>query len=98
MFYIAHSGDISGRATQQFRGKIFPTDVAFSGVGGGLTTPDDQHPWRRCFVFNDILIDIVALGALERAEVVARPIRFDASKQHFRAALRARRLHQAIAE
>jgi hypothetical protein len=98
MFYIAHSGKYQGVRPNNFSGKIFPTDEAFSGVRGGLTTPDDQHPWRRCFVFNDILIDIVALGALERAEVVARPIRFDASKQHFRAALRARRLHQAIAE
>src|SRR5450759_4357975 len=69
----------------------------FVGVGerakarqlSGLTVPDDQRPWRRCFVFNDVLIDVIALCAFECAQIVARFVWFDASKLHFRAALRA---------
>jgi len=61
-----------------------------------LTAPDYQHPWRRCFVFNDVLIGIIALCAFECAQIVARLGRLDASKHHFRAALCASCLHQAI--
>src|ERR1019366_6756663 len=64
----------------------------------GLTAPDDQHPRRRCFVFNDVLIGVIALCTLERAQIVARLGWLDASKRHFRAALRAWCLHQAITE
>lgn len=64
----------------------------------GLTAPDDQHPRRRRFVFNDVLIDVVALCAFECAQIVARLGWLDASKRHFCAALRAWRFHQEITE
>jgi hypothetical protein len=70
--------------------------VAVARNWGGLTAPDDQQPRRRCFVFHNVLIDVVALCALECAQIVARLGWFDASKHHFRATLRAWSLHQAI--
>ena len=65
---------------------------------GGLTAPDDEHPQRRCSVFNDVPIDVIALCTFECAPIVARLVWLDASKRHFRAALRAWCLHQAITE
>jgi hypothetical protein len=64
----------------------------------GLTAPDDQHPGRRCFVLNDVLIGVIAFRAFECAQIVTRLVWLDASKHHFRAALRAWCLHQAITE
>jgi len=42
------------------------------------------------------LIDVIALCALEYTQIVATLVWLDASKRHFRAALRAWCLHQAI--
>lgn len=77
---------------------VVPSYRRDSETRGGLTAPDAQHPRRRCSVFNDILIDIVALCAFECAQIVARLVWLDASKRHFRSALRAWCLHEAITE
>jgi hypothetical protein len=85
-----------GRATQKQVPRAFAQKVQSQILKGSLTAPDDQHPRRRLFVFNDVLIDIVAPCAFERAQIVARLGWLEAGKCHFRAALRAWRLHQAI--
>jgi hypothetical protein len=63
-----------------------------------LTAPDEKHPRRRRFEFDDVLIDVIALCAFECAQIIARLGRLDASKLHFRAALRAGRFHNEIAK
>ena len=65
---------------------------------GCLMTSNDQHPRRRLFDFNDVLIDVVALCAFERAQIVARLGWIDAGEFHFRTTLRAGCLHEKIAK